>query len=131
MKVDYELIISVVNRGFADDVMDAAKSAGAFGGTVLHARGTGAKEAEKFFGIIVQPEKDMVWILTEREKRSDIMRAIHAGIQMESAGKGMCFSLPVDSVTGLGQASPEELIAELSGNAAEANTLEEDAEINE
>ena len=56
----HDLILTIVERGYADDVMDAAKAAGARGGTILHARGTGSKEAEKFFGIIVQPEKELI-----------------------------------------------------------------------
>ena len=63
----HELILTIINRGYADLVMDAAKNAGASGGTIVHARGTGIHEAEKFFGIIVQPEKEIVLILTERE----------------------------------------------------------------
>ena len=59
----FELIITIINRGFSEDVVDAAKSAGAQGGTVLHARGTGVHEAEKFFGISIQPEKEMVLTL--------------------------------------------------------------------
>ena len=61
----HELILTIINRGFADLVMDAAKAAGASGGTVVHARGTGVHEAEKFFGIIVQPEKELVLMLAK------------------------------------------------------------------
>ena len=53
---EHELIISIFNRGYSDTVMDAAKKAGARGGTVLNARGTGSHEVEKFFGITIQPE---------------------------------------------------------------------------
>lgn len=79
----HELILTIINRGYADLVMDAAKNAGASGGTIVHARGTGIHEAEKFFGIIVQPEKEIVLILTEREKKNEIMTAIctHADLK--------------------------------------------------
>ena len=70
----FDLIITVVNRGFTDDVMHAAKSAGATGGTIMHARGTGIHEAERFFGVSIQPEKELVLILIEREKKQDVMR---------------------------------------------------------
>ena len=56
--------------------MSAAKAAGAFGGTVVNARGTGTHELQHFFGAIIQPEKELVLILTEREKRNSIMEAI-------------------------------------------------------
>ena len=97
----HELILTIINRGFADLVMDAAKAAGASGGTVVHARGTGVHEAEKFFGIIVQPEKELVLILTEREKKNDIMTAICKHADLKVAGNGICFALPVDQVMGL------------------------------
>ena len=73
---EFELVITIVNRGFADEVMDAAKAAGATGGTVLYGRGTGIHEAEKFFGITIQPEKEVVLILTPLKTRNAIMKAI-------------------------------------------------------
>ncbi|MGI6153659.1 MAG: P-II family nitrogen regulator [Christensenellaceae bacterium] len=100
-KRNFELIITVVNRGFADDVMDAAKEVGASGGTVLYARGTGVHEAETFFGITIQPEKEVVLILTEYEKRKDIMKAIARGAGLLKEGKGMSFSLPVEDIAGI------------------------------
>ncbi len=97
----YDLILAIVNHGFADDVMDAARPAGARGGTVLHARGAGTKEAEHFFGITIQPEKDMVMILTERETKRAIMEAICKGVGLSTEGQGVVFSLPVDEATGV------------------------------
>lgn len=101
--MQHELILTIINRGFADLVMDAAKAAGASGGTVIHARGTGVHEAEKFFGIIVQPEKELVLILVDREKRNAIMTAICSHIELKEAGQGISFSLPVDHVIGLAE----------------------------
>ena len=87
--IKHDLILTIVNRGFADEVMSAAKAAGAFGGTVVNARGTGTHELQHFFGAIIQPEKELVLILTEREKR------------LSKEGMGICFSLPVDGVAGI------------------------------
>ncbi|MDL2318635.1 P-II family nitrogen regulator [Eubacteriales bacterium OttesenSCG-928-A19] len=97
----YELIIAIVNNGYADDVMDAARPAGARGGTVVHARGAGIQEAEKFFGITIQPEKEMVLILSRHEEKRAIMEAIchKAGITTE--GHGVVFSLPAFDVMGV------------------------------
>ena len=67
----HELIICIVNTGFTDVVMDAAKEAGARGGTVVHGRGTANKEAEEFFGISVQPDKEMVMILVSSDIKED------------------------------------------------------------
>ena len=86
--INHDLILTIVNRGFADEVMTAAKKAGAFGGTVVNARGTGTNELQEFFGALIQPEKELVMILTEREKRNQIMTAIckDAGIDKEGMG---------------------------------------------
>jgi len=97
----FDLILTVVNRGFADTVMDAAKSAGAHGGTVLYARGAGIHEAEKFFGISIQPEKEVVLILVQREYKKNIMLAITKEAGLHKEGKGLSFSLPVDDVVGI------------------------------
>lgn len=93
--------MTIVNRGFADEVMAAAKSAGAFGGTVINARGTGTNELQQFFGTVIQPEKELVVILTERKTRNAIMEAICEKAGISKPGKGICFSLPVDSVMGI------------------------------
>lgn len=99
--IKHDLIFAVVNRGFADEVMSAAKRAGAFGGTVVNARGTGMNELQEFFGTVIQPEKEIVMILTEREKRNQIMEAICRDAGLSKPGKGICFSLPVDAVSGI------------------------------
>lgn len=104
----YDLIIAIVNNGFADDVMDAARPVGAQGGTVVHARGAGIKEAEKFFGITIQPEKEMVFILARTDQKKAIMEAIcrEAGITTE--GHGIVFSLPAEEVMGVARMMREE-----------------------
>lgn len=99
--IDFDLIITVVNRGFDDVVMDAAREAGATGGTVLNARGTGTHEAEKFFGISIHPEKDVILILTKREDKKQIMHAIRNKAGLNREGKGLSFSIPVEEVCGI------------------------------
>lgn len=99
--IKYDLIMTIVNRGFADEVMSAAKSAGAFGGTVVNARGTGTHELQEFFGALIQPEKEIIMILTEREKRNNIMDAVCRDAGLAKEGMGICFSLPVDAVAGI------------------------------
>ncbi len=100
-KQKFELIVTVVNRGFADEVVDSAKAAGAHGGTVLYARGTGMHEAKKFFGITVEPEKEVVLMLVDADEKKAIMKAICKGAGLTTAGRGMSFTLPVDDVMGL------------------------------
>lgn len=101
MNFDYELIVVILNEGHSDMVMDAARSAGAGGGTVLHAKGTGGTRGEKFFSVSLADEKDMIYIIAHRDEKSAIMRSIN-----EQAGPGtkagaICFSLPISSVAGL------------------------------
>lgn len=99
--IKYDLIITIVNRGFADEVMSAAKKVGAFGGTIINARGTGSNELKEFFGAIIQPEKELVLILTQKEKRNEIMTAICKYAGLDKEGMGISFSLPVDAVAGI------------------------------
>jgi len=98
---EFDLIITIVNRGFDDVVMDAARSAGATGGTVLNARGAGVHEAEKFFGISIQPEKDLILILAKREDKKQIMHAIRNEVGLNKEGRGLSFSMPVEDVCGI------------------------------
>ncbi|MEG6522343.1 P-II family nitrogen regulator [Desulfotomaculum sp. 1211_IL3151] len=101
-KEPYHLIITIVNSGYFEQVMEAAKKAGATGGTLIHARGLGSKEAIKYLGITIQPEKDIILILTSQEKKLAIMGNIMQDVGLNKAGMGICFSLPVNSAMGLG-----------------------------
>lgn len=97
----FDLIIAMVENGYADQVMDAARPAGAQGGTVLHARGAGIREAEKFFGITIQPEKEMVFILAKHESKRAIMEAIFKEAGLSTPGHGLVLSLPAEDVMGV------------------------------
>ncbi len=108
MSHSYECILCIVNAGFSDNVMDAAKSAGARGGTVLHARGTGAREAETFFGITVQEEKEIVMILVNAQIKADVLHALYHAVGLNTPGQGIAFSLPVDEVVGIEITVPKE-----------------------
>jgi nitrogen regulatory protein PII len=97
---NHDLIITIVDRGYSDEVMHAARSADATGGTVIHARGTGHKEAQKFFGVTIQPEKELVLILTPSEKKQNIMSAIASQVGSTASTKAFVFSLHVSDVSG-------------------------------
>lgn len=103
---EYEMILCIVNAGFSELVMDAAKEEGARGGTVIHARGTANKEAEQFFHIAIQPDKDIVLILVPKEIKDNVLHAIYQNAGLKSAGKGIAFSLPVDEVVGISSPTP-------------------------
>ena len=96
----YHLILTIVNSGHFEEVMKAAKSAGATGGTLIHARGLGTEEAIKYLGITIQPEKDLVLILINSEKRKAVMENIILEVGLNTEGMGICFSLPVNEVWG-------------------------------
>lgn len=98
---EYSLIVTILNSGSAETVMEAATKAGAGGGTVIHGRGLNAKNAEKFFGFTIQAEKDMLLIVSRTGEKDKIMRAIAEAEDMTAEGRGITFSLPVDSLAGI------------------------------
>lgn len=100
-KFVYSLIISIVNRGFSDEVMNAARDAGAKGGTIIYGHGAGLREAETFFGISIHPEKELIIILASNETKNDIMQSIVKRVGMHSEGAGITFALPVTDVEGI------------------------------
>lgn len=97
----YELIVAVSNRGYTDDIMEAARSAKATGGTAFHARRVGVKEAESFFGVTIQPEKEVIFLLALREDKDSIIKAITENTGLQTKAKSVVFSLPVNDVAGL------------------------------
>lgn len=101
MEYKHEVIFCVVNAGFSETVMDAAKEFGARGGTVIHARGTANSEAEKLYKITVQPEKEIVMILVPSEIKNDILHALYRTVGLQTPGQGIAFSMPVDATVGL------------------------------
>ncbi len=100
-KFDHELVVCIVNSGFSDAVMDAAREVGARGGTVITAKGTANKEAEAFFKIFIQPEKEMVLILVPNKIKEDVLHALYRAVGLNTPGQGIAFALPVDNVLGL------------------------------
>ncbi len=105
---NYQMIFCVVNAGFSQVVMEAARSAGARGGTLIHGRGTANKEAEKRFHIVVQPDKEIVMILVNKEIKDDVMIALNKAVGLETAGQGIAFSVPVDRVVGISEDNGQE-----------------------
>ncbi len=99
--MEYELILCVINKGFAEQVMDSATEAGARGGTVLNARGTAREEAEKFFNISINPEKEIVMIIVDKTIKEDILKNIYENCGLDTPGQGIIFSVPVEDVLGL------------------------------
>ena len=100
----YEAVICIVNAGYSELVMDAAKEVGARGGTVIHAKGTANKEAEQYFKITIQPDKEMVIILVPEDIKDAVLHAVYKNAGLKTAGQGIAFSLAVENVVGLSAA---------------------------
>lgn len=98
---EYSMIMAIVNQGFSEDVMNAARPKGASGGTVFHSRRVGNEEAMKFWKISVQEEREVVIILAGKEDKLAIMQEIGKKCGMQSKAQGIVMSLPVDNVVGL------------------------------
>ena len=98
----YELITVIANEGRSDLVMNAARSAGAKGGTVLHGKSTGAKDSEKFYNISISGEKEVILIVAEAAQKSEIMRSILKNAGPDSEAGAIVFSMPVSEVAGFG-----------------------------
>ena len=97
----HEAVFCIVNEGFSEAVMDAARAAGATGGTVLHATGTASIEAEKAFGVTVQPHKEIVMILVDVKIKEAVLKSLYEAVGLQTAGQGIAFTLPVAEVVGL------------------------------
>ena len=96
----FSLVTAVVNRGFSNDVMVAAREAGARGGTVIHSRQLLNEDSTNFWGVSMQEEKDILLIITDIENKITIMKAIGESFGINSEAKGIVLSMPIDSVTG-------------------------------
>ncbi len=97
----YELLVVISNQGYTEMVMDAAREVHAAGGTVIHARGTGTEKADKFLGVTLVPEKEMIFIVVKRSQKNDIMRAIMDKAGLDSKARSIVFSLPVTDTAGM------------------------------
>ena len=96
MDSDWELIQVICNSGFAEDVMDVARKAGAGGGTIVDGRGTSKPDDLTFFGASLVPEKELILILVEREKSEKVLGAITAIPFLQQEGNGIAFTMPVE-----------------------------------
>lgn len=100
-KVLYDLIVTIVNQGDSDKVVDASKKAGAEGGTILSGRGTGVHEKAKLFNILIEPEKEVVLTLISRDKTNDVLKTIEEDANLNKPGKGIAFVLEVEQTVGI------------------------------
>lgn len=95
-----DLIVTIVKKGWADQVMQAARNAGSEGGTVLMGRGTGIHEMQSFLGIPIEPEKEIVLIVVEPDQTDRVLEAISGAAELDLPGRGIAFVLPISRVAG-------------------------------
>ena len=97
----YELLVVIANQGYTDMIMDAAREANAPGGTVIHAKGTGTEKAEKFLGVSIAAEKEMIFMVARKEGKNAIMKTIMEKAGIHSEARSVVFSLPVTETAGM------------------------------
>ena len=97
----YSLLTIICEKGCSDIVMDAARKAGAKGGTVMHAKGTGTEFETKFFGVSISPEKELIYIATKKTAKDTIMRAIMEQAGPQTEARAVVYSQPIEDVVGL------------------------------
>lgn len=102
MQIDnHELIVTIVKRGKADQIVQATKLAGAEGATILHGRGSGTKEQKKLLGIAIEPEKDIVLTVIHKDKAKAVLEAINIAGEMQKPGTGIAFAIDLAKVVGI------------------------------
>jgi nitrogen regulatory protein PII len=97
----YDLIITIVNKGWSERIVKASKEAGAEGGTIMFGRGTGIHETKTFFGIPIEPEKEIVFTAIPEEKTREVLSAIIEAGRLNEPGTGVAFVLPLKYVAGI------------------------------
>ena len=122
---EQELLVVIANQGYNEQVMDAAREAGARGGTVIHARGTGQNQAERFLGISLASEKDVVLIVAPSEKKADMMQKIMRDAGPGSKAGAVVFALPVTDTAGMVLRPRSEELEESDLRAAGETTVPE------
>ena len=98
-KVKLELVVCVIHAGFSQNVVEVARAAGARGGTIIRGRGTANPEAEEFFGLSIQPDKELLLILVPAEIKDTVLKAIYKDAGLGKEANGIAFSLPVSNST--------------------------------
>lgn len=96
-----DLIVTIVKKGFSEEVIQASVKAGAKGGTVVFGRGMGIHETQKLFGIPIEPEKEIVLTVVSKKQTEDILEAITKAIELDKPGMGIGFVISLDRVTGM------------------------------
>ena len=97
----FSLVVTIVNKGYSDYVIDASRRAGASGGTVITGRGSGDYESENFLGVVIQPEKEVVLTAVKNSNKDKVMKTIADDLSLKEERRGFCFSLPIEQISGV------------------------------
>lgn len=97
----FELLVIIANQGYTELIMDAARKMQAGGGTVIHAKGTGMESADKFLGVTLAAEKEIIFIVVKKEQKNAIMKSVMEDAGLNSKAKSVIFSLPVTETAGM------------------------------
>lgn len=97
----YQMITTIVDKGRAEDVIDAATKAGSKGGTILEGRGSGIHETSRLFAMDIEPEKEIVLILSEEAVTDAIVSSIRTQLNIDDPGKGIIYVQTVGQVYGI------------------------------
>lgn len=97
----YALVIVIAEKGSTDPVMDAARAGGAKGGTVVNAKGTGTSFTQKFFGMSLASEKELIYIVCRQQEIEPIIRSVNEKCGMQTKYHAAAFSMPVETIAGL------------------------------
>lgn len=100
-KGKFDLVVTIVDKGFAEEAVQASKKAGAEGGTILGGRGSGIHEQATLFGMSIEPEKEVLLTLIPRDKTEAVLAAINEAAGLDTPGKGIAFVLQVDKMLGV------------------------------
>ncbi|MFC4401575.1 P-II family nitrogen regulator [Gracilibacillus xinjiangensis] len=100
-KTMFQNIMVIVDKGNAEDVIDAAKTAGSKGGTIINARGSGIHETSKLFSMDIEPEKEIVMILSDKNATTAIVDKIRSNLKIDEPGNGIIFVQEVSQTYGI------------------------------
>lgn len=100
-ETDFALIVTIVKKGWGEEVIKASKKAGAQGGTIVFGRGTGIHETKSILGVMIEPEKEIVLTIAESSIAENIMNSITEAVKLNEPGTGVGFILPVEKVFGI------------------------------
>ncbi|WP_106587699.1 P-II family nitrogen regulator [Salsuginibacillus halophilus] len=96
-----DLMVTIVPKGKAAKLVKAAKEHGAEGATIFSGRGTGIHEQKKLFGVEVQPEKEIIFILAPEEKVESIRDALRREGNLDEPGTGIGFVVDTKYLFGI------------------------------